>query len=174
MLATLRTLTCVALCVSVLSWPRPGVASSSGAVSWTAADAGHQNGHGNKGNGKGHGSNKDKGKDADGVVIVDHRAWSDRDHCHLVFVDYSGRHGLPPGLAKKGSLPPGIRKQLHERGHVPPGLDRHWVVLPVALERELPPLPPYHVRRAVGVDLLVVDTRSNFVVSIMANVFIGH
>ncbi len=172
MLSNLTTLTCVALCVAALSWPRTGVASPGGAASWTAADSGHQNGHGkNNGNGKGHGG--DKGKEGH-AVVADHHAWTDRDHCHLVYVDYYNRHGLPPGLAKKGSLPPGLRKQLHERGHLPPGLEKHMVVLPVALEREFPPLPPYYVRRGIGVDLVVIDTRSNFVVSIMANVFIGH
>ncbi len=171
MLSFSRTLICMALCASVLSWPRPTgttvAAASSG--SFTAGDL-DQKGQAKKHNGNGHGSDKKDGA----VVVVDHNAWRDRDHCHVVFVDYSDRHGLPPGLAKKGGLPPGLRKQLKERGHLPPGIEKHWYVLPVGLERDFPPLPPSYVRRGVGVDLLVVDTRSNLVVSFMANVFIGH
>ncbi len=98
--------------------------------------------------------------------------WSDRDHCRVVVTQYYDRRGLPPGLAKKRSLPPGLRKQLRERGHLPPGLERYWVPLPVELVRGLPPLPPHHVWRCVDDDLIVVDVRTNFVVSIMAGVFI--
>lgn len=32
------------------------------------------------------------------------------------------KKGLPPGLAKRGSLPPGLQKQLDENGALPPGL----------------------------------------------------
>ncbi len=101
-------------------------------------------------------------------------AWRDGDHCRLIVTDYYDRRTLPPGLAKKGKLPPGLRRQLRERGHLPPGLEKHWVVLPVELERRLPPLPPHYVRRGIGADLLVIDTRSNVVVSIMAGVFISR
>ena len=96
----------------------------------------------------------------------------DGDHCRVVVRDYYDRHALPPGLAKKQSLPPGLRKQLHERGHLPPGLDKHMVAVPVELDRELPPLPPHHTRFFVDSDLLVVDVRTNFVVSIFAGVVI--
>jgi hypothetical protein len=99
-----------------------------------------------------------------------HDAWNDRDHCVVVVHDYYDRRDLPPGLAKKHSLPPGLAKQLHERGHLPPGLEKHWVLLPEPLERELPPLPPHHVRRIVGADLLVVDLRLNIVVSLWRGV----
>jgi hypothetical protein len=168
----LRTLSCMVLCTAALSWPRAGVASSpaANAGSFTTAAA-PQNGHAkHDANGKGKGSDKD----AHGTVVVDHHVWTDRDHCHVVFLDYYDRHGLPPGLAKKNSLPPGLRKQVRERGHVPPGLDKHWVVLPTAFERELPPLPPHHVRRAVGEDLLVIDVRANLIVSFMAGVFVSR
>ncbi len=106
------------------------------------------------------------------VVYVGPDAWMDRDHCRVVVYDYYDRHGLPPGLAKKGSLPPGLRKQLRERGHLPPGLEKHMVAVPVELEHELPPLPAHHARFFVDGDLIVVDVRTNFVVSIAAGVFI--
>ncbi len=48
--------------------------------------------------------------------------------------------GLPPGLAKKYRLPPGLAIQLMERGSLPPGL-----------QKNLGPYPqyygsPYHIR----------------------------
>ncbi len=110
---------------------------------------------------KGHGDEAWRGE---------HDAWKDRDHCVVVVHDYYDRRGLPPGLAKKHSLPPGLQKQLYERGHLPPGLEKHWVVLPEPLERELPPLPPHHVRRIVGADLLVVDLHLNVIVSLWRGV----
>src|SRR6266511_445938 len=32
--------------------------------------------------------------------------------------------GLPPGLAKRGELPPGLQKQLQKNGTLPPGLQK--------------------------------------------------
>ena len=49
---------------------------------------------------------------------------------------------LPPGLAKRDDLPPGLEKQLVRKGHLPPGLEKHIVPFPPELERRLPPLPP--------------------------------
>lgn len=99
-------------------------------------------------------------------------SWDDGDHCRVVVREYYDRHDLPPGLARRRALPPGLQKQLRERGHLPPGLERHLVVLPVQLERTLPPLPPHHVRRFCGDDLLVIDVRANTVVSIFAGIVI--
>ncbi len=146
-----------------------------------AAGPGHQKAHGKGGGGKAP-ERVESGRPVRGPVTghAERRggrgeagyAWSDRDRCRVVVNEYYGRHALPPGLAKKRSLPPGLRRQLRERGHLPPGLERYWVPLPVELERTLPPLPPHHVRRWVDDDLLVIDVRTNFVVSIMAGVFI--
>ncbi len=150
-----------------------------GTGSTPSATSDHQKGRGNGKNGGA--AARDKGTRSEaGHPVTGHAAprsearydWSDRDHCRIVVGEYYGRHGLPPGLAKKRALPPGLRKQLRERGHLPPGLERYWVPLPVELERTLPPLPPHHVRRWVDDDLLVIDVRTNFVVSIMAGVFI--
>ncbi len=127
-------------------------------------------GQGQNGKAKG---NKHAGKGG-AVVYADADAWMDRDHCRVVVCDYVDQRGLPPGLAKKGSLPPGLRKQLKERGHLPPGLEKHMVAVPVELERDLPPLPPHHARFFVDSDLIVVDVRTNFCVSIVAGVFIRH
>ena len=48
---------------------------------------------------------------------------------------------LPPGLAKRETLPPGLQKQLIRKGTLPPGLQAKIQPLPVVLERQLPAIP---------------------------------
>jgi hypothetical protein len=47
---------------------------------------------------------------------------------------------LPPGLAKRESLPPGLQKQLAKKGKLPPGLEKRLTPFPEDLSRRLPPL----------------------------------
>jgi hypothetical protein len=49
--------------------------------------------------------------------------------------------GLPPGLAKRGELPPGLQKQLRRNGTLPPGLQKKLSYFPADLNRRLSPLP---------------------------------
>jgi hypothetical protein len=103
------------------------------------------------------------------------------DHTALVAVDRDGHvrvireyaHGgsLPPGLAKRQALPPGLREQLRENGRLPPGLQKRLVLVPVSLSRRLPPVPPYYRRYFAGDDLIVVDTRTNFIVAVIRDVW---
>jgi hypothetical protein len=60
------------------------------------------------------------------------------------------RGGLPPGLAKRGDLPPGLEKQLRRNGTLPPGVRKKFVPFPAALEAQLPPCPAYVRRGFVG------------------------
>lgn len=57
---------------------------------------------------------------------------------------------LPPGIAKKGTLPPGIAKQLVRNGSLPPGLA--WQPLPPDLIVQLP-------RRPSGQQIVIVDDK---------------
>src|SRR5574341_1561384 len=41
-----------------------------------------------------------------------------------------GKKGLPPGLAKRERLPPGLQKQLRRNGTLPPGLQKKLEPLP--------------------------------------------
>ena len=60
-------------------------------------------------------------------------------------------HGaLPPGLAQKGAVAPGLATQLARNGKLPPGLTKHDV--PDDLLAQLQPLP-------AGYELIVVDDR---------------
>lgn len=115
---------------------------------------------------------KDKDKDKDGkkdghpaVVVVD------RDGHVRVIREYAHGGSLPPGLAKREALPPGLRKQLRENGQLPPGLQKHLVLVPAPLGRRLPPVPAYYRRYFAGDDLLVVDSRTNLIVAIIRDVW---
>jgi hypothetical protein len=105
---------------------------------------------------------KDDGKDAKAVVV-------DRDGHVRVFREYRG--SLPPGLAKRESLPPGLRNQLRERGELPPGLQKRLVPVPGTWVARLPAVPPYYSRYFAGDDFIVVDTRTNRIVAIARDVW---
>ena len=115
---------------------------------------GHGNGHG-KGHGK-HGDDDDQGeqfyKDHDREVM---RGWYD-DH----------QSNLPPGLAKRDRLPPGLEKQLARRGALPPGLQKRLQPCPEDLERRLPPPPPECAHVLIGGHIVLLNRRTNVVVDI--------
>lgn len=58
-----------------------------------------------------------------------------------------GKKGMPPGLAKRDSLPPGLERQLQKNGTLPPGLAKKN--LPSDLTRQLPPAPEGYERQIV-------------------------
>jgi len=63
--------------------------------------------------------------------------------------DYSN---LPPGLAKRDRLPPGLERQLERNGTLPPGLQKRVQPLPDVCLRQLPGVPR-------GVDVVVYSRR---------------
>ena len=75
--------------------------------------------------------------------------------------------GLPPGLAKKGKLPPGLQKQLQRKGKLPPGLAKRH--LPYELEDLLSQLPRGYVRLKVGGDVVLVNEETEVIVDIIYN-----
>jgi hypothetical protein len=119
------------------------------------ADQGHGRGHG-----KEHGVRKE-----DRPVVLG------RADQRRIVRDYYRNNALPPGLAKRESLPPGLAKHLRERGELPPGLQKRLTAVPAPLGARLPRVPGYYDRYFAGDDLLVVDRRSNRIVSIVPNVF---
>ena len=78
--------------------------------------------------------------------------------------------GLPPGLAKREHLPPGLEKQLRTRGTLPPGLAKKMVRLPVELERQLHPIPAGYCRFMIGGHIVLVNKKTNVVLDAMFNV----
>ena len=116
----------------------------------------------NQGRGRGRGHAK---KSAEQTVVID------RDG-HVRAIREYGRGGsLPPGLAKREALPPGLQKQLRERGELPPGLQKRLIPVPATLATRLPPVPAYYTRYFAGDDLIVVDTRTNRIAAIIRDVW---
>ncbi len=77
--------------------------------------------------------------------------------------------GMPPGLAKRDRLPPGLEKQLKRNGHLPPGLEKK--ALPPSLARQLPPVPRGYERVVVDNDVLLIELASGLIVDILHDVF---
>jgi hypothetical protein len=111
-------------------------------------------GHGN-GHGKGH---EKHGDDDEQGFYGDH----DRETMRGWYDDHEGN--LPPGLAKKDRLPPGLEKQLVRRGTLPPGLQKRLQPCPRDLERQLPPPPPECAHVLVGGHIVLLNRQTNIVV----------
>jgi len=111
------------------------------------------------GNGKGKGHNKHGDDDDQGEYYKDHdrevRGWYDEHQSNL-----------PPGLAKKDRLPPGLEKQLVRRGTLPPGLQKRLQPCPEDLERRLPPPPPDCAHVLIGGHIVLLNRQTNVVVDI--------
>lgn len=73
--------------------------------------------------------------------------------------------GLPPGLAKKDHLPPGLQKQLEKNGHLPPGLEKR--ALPSDLASRLPPVARGTERVLIGNNVVLLDRKSQLILDII-------
>jgi hypothetical protein len=78
--------------------------------------------------------------------------------------------GLPPGLAKKGKLPPGLQKHLDKNGKLPAGLQKRLEPLPRDLEVRLPRLPDYWERVILQEHVVLIDRRTQRILDIIENV----
>ena len=114
--------------------------------------------------GKGHGKGHDKDKDRQD----DSYAYSSGERESVNEWYRQHQNNLPPGLAKRDHLPPGLEKQLQERGTLPPGLQKKIEPVPMDLERRLPPPPEgcdcRHV--LVGGSIVLLNIRTNYVYSV--------
>ena len=81
-----------------------------------------------------------------------------------------GRKNLPPGLAKKEQLPPGLRKQIARKGHLPPGLEGDR--LPADLEKQLSRIPDGHLRIRVGADIVLMNGESRLILDVIKDIAI--
>jgi hypothetical protein len=112
-----------------------------------------QPGHG-KGHGRGNSSDYDDSYDRDtrgGIVF----SRSDRDRITDCLTNNT--QGLPPGLAKRDRLPPGLEKHLQRNGQLPPGLQKKVQPLPYACEVRLPRLPRGVTRVVLGNYVILRD-----------------
>ena len=64
---------------------------------------------------------------------------------------------LPPGLAKRDRLPPGLERQLIVNGTLPPGLRSRMQPCPQELEVMLPPPDPGYRHVFIGGNLVLVN-----------------
>ena len=112
----------------------------------------------------GHWRNKHRDHDDDddrrGYGFADH----DRDEIRGWYAA-NYRH-LPPGLAKRDRLPPGLERQLVIRGTFTPELQREVRPVPVDLDRRLPPPPPDCDRVVVGAHIVLRNRSTNVIVDI--------
>ena len=76
--------------------------------------------------------------------------------------------GLPPGLAKKDSLPPGLARQLERNGTLPPGLAKRD--LPADLEAKLPRTVGDHKRVIVDNDVVLIEQATGKILDILKDV----
>jgi hypothetical protein len=102
----------------------------------------------NKKEGEGRGHDKHYSKDHDRLAA---RGWYDEHQGHL-----------PPGLAKKDQLPPGLQRQLVVRGTLPPGLQKRLQPVPQDLEVRLAPPPPECAHVLIGGNIVLLN-RTNLV-----------
>lgn len=70
---------------------------------------------------------------------------------------------LPPGLAKRGDLPPGLERQLQRNGTLPPGLQKRVSPMPDVCERQLPRLPDVLRRVVYAGHVMLLNDANNII-----------
>ena len=137
------------------------------------ADHDHDGGdqeHGH-GQGQGHGKaknheNHDQHNDNRGVRNNDYRGHY-HDHDRELHEWYRGHEGhLPPGLAKRDALPPGLERQLVVRGTLPLGLQRRMHRCPREVEQYLPPAPVGYEHTVIGGHIALVNRKTFLVLDV--------
>ena len=113
-----------------------------------------KHGHGNKHRGE------DDNDDQGGHYYSNH----DRDQMRGWYRDQDDR--LPPGLARRDQLPPGLEMQLRVRGTLPPGLRKKMMPCPEELEQRLPPPPEGYQHFLIGGHMTLVNPSTYFVLDI--------
>ncbi|MBF8270886.1 MAG: hypothetical protein HW386_2595 [Gammaproteobacteria bacterium] len=84
-----------------------------------------------------------------------------------------GNKDLPPGLAKKDKLPPGLEKQLQKNGTLPPGLAKRN--LPPDLEQQLPPPPKGYERQIVeDATIVLVNIATGLIADVITDIVLGE
>ena len=95
--------------------------------------------------------------------------FTDRDRA--VIQDYyrSYYRNLPPGLAKKGKIPPGHAYKMQRHQGLPPEVK--WQYLPSDLDSRLSRLPSGYVRVMIGDDVGLLHTRTRVVLDVIENLY---
>ncbi len=80
------------------------------------------------------------------------------------------RSGLPPGLAKREQLPPGLQRHLERNGTLPPGLQKKVQPLPPELERRMRVLPTGYRRVVIAGNVILMNEKTATIYDIVRNV----
>ena len=83
---------------------------------------------------------------------------------------HTNTSNLPPGLAKRETLPPGLQKQLVRKGTLPPGLQKKIQPLPIVLERQLSPVPTGYRRVVVAGNVILMEPVTGVIYDVIRNV----
>ena len=75
---------------------------------------------------------------------------------------------MPPGLAKRDTLPPGLQMQIEKNGTLPPGLAKRD--LPSDLILKLPAVKKGTERKIVGSDVVLIQTATGVVLDVLRDV----
>ncbi|HEY1264394.1 MAG TPA: hypothetical protein VGF06_12785 [Terriglobales bacterium] len=110
---------------------------------------------------QGHGHGHDKHRETYHSNYSNH----DREVIHGWYHEHENH--LPPGLAKKDRLPPGLERQLLERGTLPPGLRKKVQPCPVELERRLPPPPPGYAHTVISGHIVLMNRKTYAVLDVV-------
>jgi hypothetical protein len=105
-----------------------------------------------------HARSDDRDEDDRGPVEF---SWRERRMIRECMLD--DRSGLPPGLARRDHLPPGLERHLQRNGTLPPGLQRRLRPLPEVCEAHLPRLPRYWSRVVLSGRIILLDPRERIV-----------
>jgi len=125
-------------------------------------------GYGTPQKGKAKGSEKEKAADQDkgGTAVAVNVSITKADRELITVWFHDNLAGLPPGLAKREQLPPGLQKQLVKNGTLPPGLQKKIQPLPAALEHRLPLLHAGYERVIVGGNVIVMNEKSKLIADV--------
>lgn len=86
--------------------------------------------------------------------------FSERDRQIISGCFAENSSSLPPGLAKRDRLPPGLERQLQRNGQLPPGLQKRVQPMPGVCESRLPRLPSV-LRRVVYAGHIMLLNQEN-------------
>ena len=111
-----------------------------------------------------------------GTVAIENKGMSavivfsdnDRGKIRNYYKNIKKTKTMPPGLAKKQELPPGLQKHIARYGELPPGLEGRR--LPLDLEGGLSRLPAGYVRLRVGGDVVLMNEKTRVVLDVVWDV----
>lgn len=75
---------------------------------------------------------------------------------------------MPPGLAKRDELPPGLEQHIVKHGTLPPGLEKRD--LPSDLILKLPAARKGTQRKIVGSDVVLIQTATGIILDVIRDV----